>query len=186
MNIFCKDKSNFDLEGTKRQLNIWMNMNYGKRGSEFQYYFVKRKILASPFLGDDIKDYKLYCFNGKPKYIIFKELLNENTHTYIHNFYDLNWKLTDLEIYSSQHIRKPDLSIEKPKNFELMIEYAEKLSKEFVFVRVDLMEAKGILYLTELTFSPFNLETPFKDEAHRIYFGSLIDLTKIKPSLFVK
>lgn len=39
MNIFCKDKSKFDLEQAKKQLNKWMNTNYGLLGFEFQYIF---------------------------------------------------------------------------------------------------------------------------------------------------
>ena len=35
-----------------------------------------------------------------------------------------------------------------------MVEIAEKLSKPFVFLRVDFYEIDGILYLGELTFTP--------------------------------
>ena len=67
-----------------------------------------------------------------------------------------------------------------------MIKYAEELSKEFVFVRIDFMEANGTLYLGELTFTPSNLKMPFKDESQRIFLGSLLNLKKIKLSLLVK
>ena len=41
-----------------------------------------------------------------------------------------------------------------PENFSLMLEYAEKLSSEFDFVRVDLYNIAGTIYFGELTFSP--------------------------------
>ena len=43
MNIFFKNKSNFDLGSSKNKLNEWINMNYGNWGGELQYYFVKKK-----------------------------------------------------------------------------------------------------------------------------------------------
>ena len=78
------------------------------------------------------------------------------------------------------------LIIKKPKNLDLLIKYAEKLSKEFVFVRVDFYEIKGKLYLGELTFTPSNNAMPYKDQAQRIYLGNLLDVSKIKPYLYNK
>ena len=186
MNIFCKDKSKFDLEKSKIQLNKWLNINYGLGGGQFQYYFIKRKIFASPYLDDDMAEYKAFCFNGNPKYIVAKKLLNERIHQYAYNFYDLNWTLTDIEHSSRELKRVPNLIIEKPKNLDLLIEYAKKLSEEFVFVRVDFYETQGKLYLGELTFTPTNNLNTYKNEAQRIYLGNLLDVTKIKPSLFNK
>ena len=39
MNIFCKDKKEFDLEKAKQTLNSWVNINYGFQNKEFQYLF---------------------------------------------------------------------------------------------------------------------------------------------------
>ena len=186
MNIFCKDKSKFDLEKSKIQLNKWLNINYGYGTSEFQYYFVKRKIFASPYLADDIIDYKVYCFNGNPKFVVVKKILDEKNHQYLYNYYDLNWTLTDLEFGTNEFKRDPNIIIEKPKNLDLMIAYSKKLSNEFAFVRVDLYDINNTIYLGELTFTPTNSFCFFKNEAQRIYLGSLINITKIKPSLFNK
>ena len=43
MNIFCKNKAEFDLEKAKKQLNEWLYINFGLWGAEFPYYFVDRK-----------------------------------------------------------------------------------------------------------------------------------------------
>ena len=186
MNIFCKDKSEFDLEKSKKQLNKWLNFNYGLGGAEFQYYFIKRKIFSSFYLGDEIIDYKVYCFNGNPKYIVAKKLLDEKTHQYAYNYYNLNWTLSEIEYGSNQYKRDPNIIIEKPKNLDLIIDYSKKLSNEFGFVRVDFYEIDNTVYLGELTFTPTNAINPFKNEAQRIYLGSLININKIEPSLFNK
>ena len=67
-----------------------------------------------------------------------------------------------------------------------MLDYSRKLSNEFVFVRVDFYDINNRIYLGELTFTPTNAWTFYKNEDQRIYLGSLIDITKIKPSLFNK
>ena len=53
--------------------------------------------------------------------------------------------------------RRPDIAlinneVEKPKNFERMIEIARILSKDFPHVRVDLYNIDGQIYFGELTF----------------------------------
>ena len=183
MNIFCKDKSKFDLEMAKKKLNDWLNINYGLVGAEFQYYFIHRKIFASPYMGDII-DYKTFCFNGIPKFIAAKIALNEERNRFIYNYYDLNWTLTNIEYGSRNYIRDPNILIEKPKNLNILIYYAKKLSNEFVFVRVDFYEINGTIYLGELTFTPSNLMNSFKNEEQSIYLGNLLDINKIRPYLY--
>ena len=183
MNIICKDKSKFDFEMAKRQLNIWKSSNYGFETNEFQYIFIDRKIFASPYLGDDIIDYKIFCFNGNPKYIAARKY-DETEKLYFYNYYDFNWTLTDIEDNRNHYRTNPNFKFAKPKNLNLMYEYAAKLSEEFVFVRVDLYEINNKVYLGELTFAPSNVCMSFKDEAQRIFLGKLLDIRKIKPSLF--
>ena len=62
MNLICKDKSKFDINMAKNNLKIWLRTNYGLLNSEFQYFLIERKILAAPYLGDNIIDYEIYCF----------------------------------------------------------------------------------------------------------------------------
>ena len=61
-----------------------------------------------------------------------------------------------------------------------MLEYAKKLSNEFAFVRVDLYEIDNIVYLGELTFTPFNVRVNYKDKNQSLWLGSLLDLKKVK------
>ena len=66
-----------------------------------------------------------------------------------------------------------------------MIEYAKKLSEEFVFVRVDLYNVNGKIYLGEMTFSPSNLKFSLKNRDQSIKLGKLIDINNIKYHLFI-
>ena len=184
MNIFCKDKAKFNLKKAKKILNNWLNTNYGLFGAEFQYFFIERKIFVSPYMGDNIIDYKTFCFNGNPKFIAARIILNKKRNKFIYNYYDLNWKLTDIEYGSRKYKRDANIIIERPKNLDLIIKYSKKLSNEFVFVRVDFYEIKGALYLGELTFTPSNLINSFKNKKQRLYLGSLLNINKIKPYLY--
>ena len=144
MNILCNNKSNFDLKSAKLLLNNWKDINFGLIRSEFQYINIKRKIFSEIYLKDNIEDYKIYCFHGIPKFIRVQKIINESNEK-INNYYDLNWKLTNIETGLPGFYRRPDIIFEKPKNFDLMLEYSKKLSEEFVFVRVDLYNIKYIL-----------------------------------------
>ena len=51
-----------------------------------------------------------------------------------------------------RHYPKSANAIEKPQTYEKMVEFAEILSKDIPFVRVDFYEISGKLYFGELTF----------------------------------
>lgn len=135
---------------------------------EFQYLTIDRKIFAAPYLGDNIIDYQIFCFNNKPKFIRVRKLLFESNHTSLHNYYNLDWKLTDIESGSRHYKRMPEKTIEKPKNLNLMIDYSKKLSAKFIFVRIDFYEINNKLYLSEMTFTPSGGLMKFKNEMQSI------------------
>ena len=184
MNIICKDKAKFNLKMHKEQLNKWKNINYGLTNNEFQYMYVNRKIFAEQFLSENLIDYKVFCFNGKAKFIRIRKILNNKKHIKIHNHYNLNWTLNELESGLKGYIRNPYIKIKRPKYLNLMIDYANKLSKEFVFVRVDFYEVNNRIYLGELTFSPSNAFITWKDNKQNIKVGGFMNLTKINKKLF--
>jgi len=183
MNIICKSKTSFDLEKAKNKLNKWKSINYGLKTNEFQYINVERKIFAEKFLMENIEDYKIYCFHGIPKFIRVQKHF-EGMNGKINNYYDINWKLTDIETGLSGFFRRPDIIFEKPKNLDLMLEYSKKLSEDFAFVRVDFYNINGIIYLGEMTFCPSNNSFQLKNFEQSIELGKLIDLNKIKKNLF--
>ena len=181
MNIIVNDKSKLNFEDAKNTLNKWKNDNFGVAAGEFQYINVNKKIFAETFLKDNIEDYKIYCFHGEPKLIRVQKKVEPRK---INNYYTLDWKLTDIETGLDNFYRDPNIIFEKPKKLELMIEYAKKLSAEFVFVRVDFYYFNDIIYLGEMTFTPSNLNFRLKNEEQSKYLGTFIDVTKIKKYLF--
>lgn len=177
MNIICHNKSEFNLNDAKKQLDKWIKLNYALIGYEYQYLNVKRKIFSEQYLKDNLTDYKFYCFNGFPKLIKVQSKYYKKDIKMYH-YYNENWKKTNIETNLPENI-KLNNDFPKPKNFNLMMEYAKKFAKNFSFIRVDLYEFNNTVYLSELTFTPANARTPYKDEKQRIYLGNLLDLSKV-------
>lgn len=120
---------------------------------ELHYLNIKPRIICEKYLCDETGkmpiDYKLYCIDGKVVGIL---VCTERTkgHVMKQNFYDINWN--ELMYIKDEYRNKQ--KIEKPKNLDLMIKYAEILSKDFKFVRVDFYNDDGKIIFGELTFTP--------------------------------
>ena len=67
-----------------------------------------------------------------------------------------------------------------------MVEYAKKLFEDFVFVRVDLYNIDGLIYLGEMTFTPSNMNFMMKNKQQSIEIGKLIDVNKIKKNYLIE
>lgn len=149
-NIIVNNKTNLNINETKNKLKEWLKIDYGKMLTEFHYSFIKRKIFAEEFIGNDLKNYKFLCFNGNPKYVYVSVKEKEEKYR---NFYDMNWNFLNISCLSQPH---PTNKYRIPKHFELMKKYAKILSSDFKFVRVDLYQLENEIRLGELTFIPNN------------------------------
>ena len=178
-NILCNNKTNFNITEAKIKLNKWMKINYGLSNYEYQYIKVKRKIFAEKYLIDNIINYKFNCYNGNPIFIRVTQDLPDKS-AKINNYYNLDWELNELETNADKYIRNPEIKFKKPKHLKLMIEISKKFASNFIFVRVDFYEIKEQIYLSELTFTPFNILMNYKDRNQSIYLGNLLNIKKMK------
>ena len=151
-NIIVKNKNFFDIDDAKQKINAWIQENFAfKNGCEMHYKNINPIIIIESFLenkDEDLYDYKFWCFEGKVKYIQF--LSERNTNGLKMAFYDANWNKQKF-VYSYPLDSK---TIERPDNLDEMISLAEKLSKDFSHVRVDLYRLDdGTIYFGEMTFT---------------------------------
>lgn len=99
-----------------------------------------------------LTDYKMWCFNGKCYYTFVCNERNANGNSAHVMTYDMDWNAhPEFSVFNSDYLRG-DI-IPKPKNFDKMVEIAEKLSKGFPELRVDLYNIDGKIYFGELTFT---------------------------------
>jgi hypothetical protein len=129
----------------------WLKTPYGLEKLEWAYQPLKRKIVIEKLLLDEDrkipKDFKFHMFYGKCKLInvFFNRIDNPSG-----SFFDEVWNL--LPVQKSSHPQGP--RVQKPKNYEIVLEIAEKLSKPFDYIRVDLYNLNGKIYFGELTHYP--------------------------------
>ena len=176
--VVCKDKNLIDIEAAKAKLQRGWNCNYYKYNKEYPYKNVSPRIIAEKYLEDEsgyeLKDYKIFCFNGEPKLLFVasdRQIEGEETKF---DFFDLDWNhlpFTNGHPNSTRHI-------EKPENFEEMIDVARKLSANIPHVRIDLYNCKGKIYFGEITFFHWSGMTPFVPIEWDYKLGSLISLPK--------
>ena len=109
--------------------------------------YICEKILVSEMGYESPEDYKFYCFNGEPKYLLF--IMDRRNGSYRETF-----KRADFSDASDYFNTAENLPIEKPSCYEQMLDICRKLSSPFPFVRVDLYVQNGHPVFGELTFTP--------------------------------
>ncbi|GMO60066.1 MAG: ATP-grasp fold amidoligase family protein [Termitinemataceae bacterium] len=172
--IICKDKNSFDKEQARLKLQKALSINYCNDypHREWVYKNIPPCIVAekyvSPSSGEELRDYKFFCFNGEPKCLYVSEI---GMHEPKVTFYDLDWN----EMPVSTGYEKLDHTAEKPNCFDEMLFVCRNVSKKMCFVRVDLYEVDGKIYFGELTFYPHAGYYPFSPEWNKI-FGDWLKL----------
>lgn len=182
-NIRVENKELFLIDGgyykVKKLFDKWLSTNYAYySGFELQYRDIQPKIYAEEQLYNTDKthlsDYKIDCFNGKPhfiEYFKYTKLLNGKIQTNM-AIYDTDWKKQ--EYTYTQPLLEDDL--ERPYNFEQMLEVAAILSKDFKFARIDMYEVNKQLYFAEITFTPCSGYMKFSSEKYDLMWGNMLDL----------
>jgi len=175
-NIVSPNKQKLDIRLSKMKLNDWFNTNYYALSREWVYKEIQPKFVCEEFIKDknglSPKDYKIFCFDGKPKYIQI-DLDRFSGHSRV--FYDLNWQKLPfgLEYPTSE------IGINKPDGFNEMIRIAKVLSQGFPFSRIDLFNLEGKIYFGEITFFPGDGSEVFEPAEWDLILGKDIILDKI-------
>lgn len=156
-NIIVPDKAMLDIEQTKETMREWLKDNtYWVEYSELQYKGVEPCILIEKYLGDKETgalpiDYKFYCFNGIPEYVMFCVGREHEGHPKFY-FFDRNWELA--RINRDSKAAPEGFTIKKPDCIDRLFEAAAILSKPFPFVRADFYIVDNKPIFGELTFTP--------------------------------
>lgn len=147
----CRDKDKFDIEKIRNKLNCSLKSNYYKSGREWPYKDVKPCIIAEKYMDDGsggLRDYKFYCFGGEAKFVLVatdRASPDRPTH---YNYFDRNFNALP---FSKSGPRYEGV-IERPYQYEEMVEIAQRLSEGIPQVRVDMYSVKGRIFFGELTF----------------------------------
>ncbi len=151
-NYIVKDKNNIDKKFLKKKFDKWLKTNYGKKTIELHYAKIKPQIIIEKYIGDENSlpvEYKIHVFNGVAKYLYV--VTGRGVDIRYNNYY-IDWTPFDGAQFNGW--KKTNYELEKPANYDKMIEIAELLAKPFPFVRVDLYNINGVIYFGEMTFTP--------------------------------
>ena len=174
--VICRDKRALDREKARRRIAQSLGQNFYYHNREWPYKDVRPRIIAEAYMEDastsELRDYKFFCFGGEPKMLFVasdRQTAGEETKF---DFFDMDYNHLDLRNGHPNAAVPP----EKPAQFGLMRELAQKLSQGIPHVRVDLYEVNGRVYFGEMTFYHWSGMVPFEPPEWDERLGSWIRL----------
>ena len=174
--IVCRDKSKFDIDKAKKQIEKRLGMNYYYQSREWPYLNVKPRILIEKYLedtvGDALTDYKFFCFDGEPKIMYISKDRGKNPRT---DFFDMDFNHLPIRMKDPN----AEITPTKPFQFDTMVELAKTLSKNIPHVRVDFYLINNCIYFGEYTFFHNGGFFKINPEEWNVKLGEWIDLSKV-------
>lgn len=175
-----------DERWLKKLFALYLKRNHYNVSKEWVYREIPPKIIVEKKLenadGQSLRDYRFFCFDGEVKVVLIHvgtaTERGEHAKTVTRSFYtpEFQW-IPELTIKGNAKAPAP---LEKPQNYDRMVDIAQRLSKPFAFCRVDLYNIGGSIYLSELTFLPnagINHISPMEWD---LKMGEWLDLEKCK------
>lgn len=173
-NILCRNKSTLDRQDTLAKLRLWLGENHYDRCREWCYRDVDKKIIVEKYLGDQLQDFKFFCFSAQPKFVLVD---TDRFANHLRDIYDVDWNRLDLRYGRYPNKPVPD---SKPEFFDDMVSAAARISAPFNFCRVDFLVSPDRFYFGEMTFYPGAGLDKFEPEAFDRTFGRCMDIGAIK------
>lgn len=172
----CKDKSTIDKEKIIKNLTQSLDIDIYTMLKEWPYKDVPRRIIAEEFIDPipgkkDLPDYKVFCFNGEPK---FCQVITGRDGEMCTDFFDKDWKHQPFHEPKEYPFAK--IEPQKPKYFDLMWKAANKLAAEKSFTRIDFYETKDKILFGEITFFPTSGFGRFNPNEYDRILGQMIAL----------
>lgn len=173
-NIIVQDKSKINPDKIKAQITTWLHENFAfHAGCELHYRDITPKIVIEKYLDEisnSIYDYRFLCMDGRVEQIWVD--INSGTPEHKRNVYDPKWNKLNITV------KWPRLETEiaKPDNLDTMINYAQKLSQGFCFVRVDFYNVNNHIYFGEMTFTSMSGVGQFSSPDEDLRLGQKLQL----------
>lgn len=170
--IIIDDKKKININKIINEVSTWNSIksNHYYTGFEFGYKNIIPKIVCEEFIDFDYK-IEFFCFNGKPIY--FWTIFNDKTNNVCADFYDA---ITRKKIKMKQGYPNSSFEISMPLDYDIMFDTAEKLSKDYPFVRIDFFKTKDSFKFSEMTFYHWCGFMPFEPNDMDYEFGKHLSL----------
>lgn len=172
-NIICTDKLKLNIDEINKKLSMWLKEKFLPCYGEWYYGIEKPRIIVEKYIEskDGLKDYKVFCFNGEPKFIgVYSDRDSGFTKQ---ELYDINWR--EINGKTGDFLDQ-DKKTDKPEKLEDLIKYSRKLSSNFNHVRVDFFIENNVIYFGELTFASGSGFDKFSSKQLELEFGDCLKL----------
>ena len=177
--VICQDKSKLDIQKIRKKMAVYLKREYYYYGREWPYKDVEPRIFAEQYMCDsesdqnNLTDYKFFCFDGVPKFVMTVRDRTKGKGKAMHRFYDTEWNIQDLDLDYRNEKKIPE---PKPENLDQMLEIASILSKGIKHLRVDLYRIKGKIYFGEMTFYHMSGVETFVPKEWDLKLGEYINI----------
>lgn len=177
-NLICRDKSKLNQVEVIKQFKSFVFKVKANLGREWPYLKTESKIVVERLLEDEthinnaVNDYKIFCYDGKPEYVIC--ISDRYSAQCNHLVYDTKWNKVNV---ASEDARINEDS-PKPENLEEMLEVAARLSEDFSFARIDLYSVENKIYFGEITFYPWSGYMEFEPDEFDFVLGEKLNLKR--------
>ena len=175
--VYIKHKGvPFNEKFIKRRFKKALQRNYYDVGRIWSYKNIIPKVFCEALIQtEDSKpprDYKIFCFSGVPKFAFVASDRGENTKF---DFFDIEWN----RIPVKQHYPNSSYIINKPEQWDKMLELSKILSEGIPHVRIDFYIDKfDRILFGEFTFGHFSGKEPFEPDYYDEVFGRHLILSK--------
>ena len=165
-------ESLLNIAETNKTLQKWLNKNYYHVGRERNYKNIPPRIMVDSYIEheDALQEYKIFCFQGKPRLIDVNIFTENERRTGI---FTPTWEYIPVKLGYESCAVLP----EKPEKLEELLSVAGKLSEAFSFVRVDLYLNKNQIIFSELTLTSGGGLVHFQPHEYDITFGKYFEET---------
>ena len=154
--VIVSNRSEFDQLQAKKKLEKRLRRNFYWSAREWPYKNVKPRIIAEEYLeekGHKVpEDYKIYCINGKPKYIRVVHNRFDDRKPKCETVYDTKWIPQNISL-DNRFLISNEVS-EKPNCLDTLLNIAEKLCQGYTQIRLDFYIIDSHIYFGEITFYP--------------------------------
>lgn len=145
-----------------KKIGAWFGIDYSENLREANYRHLERKVIVEEYLSGEgqetPRDYKIFCFSGRPAYI---QVDTGRFSEHRRNMLSPNWRELDFGII---HPRCAS-PVTRPLKLEAMLAAAAKVSADFSFIRVDCYQLGDSFYIGELTNFPGGATQGFTPES---------------------
>ncbi len=166
--VFVRHKDELNVQNICKKITESNSKKYGVERREWAYQHIKPKILVEKMLvtpdGTSPDDYKFFVYDGQVHFVQYDTGRGENHEM---AFFDKDWNKLPL----TKGHKRIEKEVPKPEHYTLMLELAEKIGKQFDFVRVDFYDTPEGVFFGETTFYPAGGFGLFHPEEWDFKFG---------------